>query len=77
MNHPENIKTHAELAQANTELILFGGWYLVDFITVLAHFITTIILILPLFGFTLLEKILYAQYSLIPYEYLITFEDLT
>lgn len=41
----------------------------------MAHFVTTIVLILPLFGFTILEKILYSQYSLIPAEYLITLED--
>ena len=60
MNHPEKIKTTEELALANKELILFGGWWAVDFITVIAHFITTIVLILPLFAFTLLEKILYS-----------------
>lgn len=66
MNKPEKIGTVAELAMANQELILFGGWWAVDIITVIAHFVTTIILIIPLFGFTLLDKVLYSPYSLIP-----------
>ncbi len=49
---------------------------MVDFFTEVPHFITTIILIIPLFSFTILEKILYAQYSLIPIQYLITLEDI-
>lgn len=60
LNNPELIKSKAELAEANKELILFGGWWMVDFFTVIAHFITTVILIIPLFSFTILEKILYA-----------------
>lgn len=41
---------------ANQELILFGGWYLVDTLTVVAHILTIFLLAIPLIGFTLLEK---------------------
>jgi hypothetical protein len=75
MGTPEKVKTPEELKIANNELILFRGWWLVDTITVLAHFLTTIILIVPLFGFTLLERVMYSQFSLIPRQYLITMED--
>lgn len=44
-------------------------------VTVIAHFVTTVVLIVPLFGFTLLDKVLYSPYSLIPGEYIITIED--
>jgi hypothetical protein len=60
MGHPEDIKTPEELATANKELILFGGWYVVDTVTVIAHLLTTIVLIMPSFSFTLLERVLYS-----------------
>jgi hypothetical protein len=54
MGHPEKIKTVRDLKVANKELILFRGWFLVDTITVILHWITTILLVTPLFSFTLL-----------------------
>jgi hypothetical protein len=77
LQHPEEIATPEELALANKELILFGGWYLVDLITVVAHLLTTFILITPTFAFTLLERVLYSPFSLIPEQYIITEEDVT
>jgi hypothetical protein len=66
MGAPDKIKTTEELRIANAELILFRGWMIVDFLTVLLHSITTVVLITPLFGFTLLERVMYAPFSLIP-----------
>jgi hypothetical protein len=37
LQHPEKIATPEELALANKELILFGGWYIADLITVWAN----------------------------------------
>lgn len=59
------------------KLILYGGWYIEDIFVVLAHIVSNLILILPLFSFTLLEKVLYSKYSLIPESNLITIEDIT
>ena len=70
------IKTREELLIANREIILYPGWFISDFFTVLFHFFTTIILIIPLFSFTILEKILYYPYSLIPSNNLISQEDI-
>lgn len=64
------------MALANKELILFGGWYIVDSVTVVAHLLTTFLLITPAFAFTLMERILYSPFSLIPQQYIITQEDL-
>jgi hypothetical protein len=77
LQHPEKIATPEELALANKELILFGGWYIVDSITVVAHLLTTFILITPPLAFTLLERVLYSPFSLIPEQYIITQEDVT
>lgn len=76
LSHPEKIATADELNLANKELILFGGWYLADSITVVAHLVSTIVFIIPVFGFTLMERILYSPFSLVPLQYLITSEDL-
>jgi hypothetical protein len=54
MGHPEKVKTTRNLKIANAELILFRGWWIVDTITVILHWITTILLVTPLFAFTLL-----------------------
>lgn len=70
------IKTREELLIANREIILYPGWFIWDFFTVLFHFLTTIVLIIPLFSFTILEKILYYPYSLIPINDLISYEDI-
>ena len=67
------IKTREELLIANREIILYPGWFIWDFLTVLFHFLTTIILIIALFSFTILEKILYYPYSIIPINDLIYF----
>ena len=66
MGTPEKIKSPEDLKVANNELILFQGWMIVDYITVMAHSTTDIILITSLFGFTLLERVMYAPFSLIP-----------
>jgi len=54
MGHPEKVKSIEELKLANKELILFRGWWLEDTITVILHWIMTILLVTPLLSFTLL-----------------------
>jgi hypothetical protein len=77
LQHLEKIATPEELTLANKELILFGGWYIVDLITVVLHLLAIFILITPAFAFTLLERVLYSPFSLIPEQYIITQEDVT
>ena len=42
------------------------NWFIWEFFTVLFHFLATIVLIIQLFCFTILDKALYYSYYLIP-----------
>lgn len=76
-NTPDLIKDPNLLTEAQIDLILFPGWMIVDIFTVLAHLATILLLAVPLLAFPMLNDIAYSDYTLLPINSIISFEDLT
>ena len=66
MQKPEKISNKTDLLNATRDLIKFNYWYINDIVTVAAHLFTIFILPIPAFTASLIERVSYQPFSLIP-----------
>jgi hypothetical protein len=63
MDKTEGI-SEKDLIQANNELILYPGWFFIDLIIVLFHFITALLLGCPIIIILVSSRLFYYPYNL-------------